>query len=129
MATWSQLPGRLDLEFVIGDEVTGISLEFSEDLTNYTFETAVYSVLLASSLSGAGVVETIGDVIFEPAVTVVDASEGQVTIGMGEAQTELLSASTAYGWFFRWVSPAGVTRTVVSGSVKPFTPSQRLDNA
>jgi hypothetical protein len=40
-----------------------------------------------------------------------------VVCTLTETQTALLDANGNYRWFLRWVSPGGVTRTIVSGQI------------
>lgn len=120
MATFTQLPGELDLVFTAGDEVP-LALDFDRDLTNYTLSSAVYVVAQTVPTSGGSAQPTTGATVFTPTISVVSATAGTVMIGFSEAQTASLSPVGTYRWYFRWVNN-GVTRTVVSGSVKAKAP-------
>lgn len=118
MAEWIQLPDSLDIVFVQGDELK-ILLDFDQSLTGYTFETKVIKVL---AISGGNVTS------FEPAEssdfvqTVVNLSLGTINLSLSEPQTSVLQLGGNYRWFMRWMSPDGVTRTVLSGSVTVRSP-------
>lgn len=122
MATFSQLPGGLDITFVQGDEVA-IALDFDRDLTGFTIETKVYvTAVYAAGLGGAGSVETVGTTAATFTISPTDLAAGQITIGLSEAQTALLSPSIAYRWYMRWVDTTLFTRTVLSGTVTVRNP-------
>jgi hypothetical protein len=113
MADYSQLPGVLNLWFVRGDEMP-ISATFNVDLTGYTLSAAIFNESTQASVAA-------------PTITSVTAISGGVTtstvsFNWTETQTTSLSLTTRYRWYFRWVSPTGVTRTVLSGQVRPFNP-------
>lgn len=127
MATYSQLPGTLDITFVGGggggDEVA-IAIDFgNRDLTGYTITAPIYvTAVYASSGGGQGLVTTVGATATSFVVQPTDLSQGQVTIALSETQTGNLSPGIAYRWYMRWVSPALVTRTVLSGTVTVTNP-------
>jgi len=116
--TFESVPGVLDITFVKGDEVA-IALNFERDLTGYTFETEIYTVLIAS---GRDVLsrEEIDDVSIT--VTVTDVVNGLVTLSMTEAQTTLLAPKRRYGWLLRWTDDNDATRTVLAGRVSVRSP-------
>ncbi len=120
--TFSQLPAQMDFAFVAGDEVN-VALDFSNDITGYQFHNAIYvSGNLASGGGGAGFVNTVGQTATAFVVTPVDLAAGKIVIGLSEAQTAALSPANNYRWYLRWVSPGLVTRTVLSGAVRPVAP-------
>ena len=110
MATWTQLPGTLDLSLVKGDEVN-FAVDFDANLTGYTLEAAIYN----ASTPAATVVAT-------PAISVTSLANGQLGIGLTETQTNALAAGGRFRWYLRWVSPGNVTRTVISGNVSVSNP-------
>jgi hypothetical protein len=110
MATWSQLPATLDLALVKGDEVN-FAVDFDVNLTGYTLEAAIYN----SGTLAATVVAT-------PTITTTSLANGQLGIGLTETQTAALTANGRYRWYFRWVTPGNVTRTVLSGNVSVANP-------
>lgn len=121
-STFSQLPAQLDVAFVTGDEVN-IALDFSNDLTGYTFQNAIYvSGNVASGGGGSGFVNTVGETVISFAISQVDLATGRLNIGLTETQTASLSPANTYRWYLRWVAPGLVTRTVLSGSVTVVAP-------
>jgi hypothetical protein len=122
MSSFKQLPGTLAIEFVQGDEVA-IALDFDRDLTGFQIETKVYvNAVYAAGLGGAGFVETVGATAAVFSVSNNSLVDGQITIGLSEAQTALLSPSIAYRWYMRWVDTTLFTRTVLSGTVTVRNP-------
>jgi hypothetical protein len=122
MATFSQLPGTLDITFVSGDEVA-IALDFDRDLTGYTITTAVYvTAVYASGGGGTGFVTGIGETAATFSISNTNLAAGQITIGLSEQQTAALSSAIAYRWYMRWVDSALFTRTVLSGTVTVANP-------
>lgn len=108
MATFEQLPGELNLALVQGDEFF-FTAQLNLDLTGYTVESAV-------------VHGTTGAVLAEPDVSVDHTTEDGVTTSavgwlLSEEQTASLKAS-AMRWHLRIISPGGVTRTLLAGSVR-----------
>lgn len=116
MPTFSQLPDSLDFVFVQGDELN-VLLDFDQDLTGYTFETKIIKVL---AVAGGDVTQFEDTVSFTQ--TPVDLSVGQLNLSLNEAQTAALELGVAYRWFFRWVAPGIITRTVLSGTVVARSP-------
>jgi hypothetical protein len=114
MATvYEQLPAPLDLALVRGDEFR-ITAAFAIDLTGYT-------------LSGAVVNADTQAVLATPTLTLTVATANNVTtssvlIVLTETQTAALSTTTKTRWYLRWVSPGGVTRTVLAGQLKVANP-------
>jgi hypothetical protein len=122
MATFSQLPGTLDITFVQGDEVA-IALDFDRDLTGHAIDIKVYvSAVYAAGLGGAGFVETVGATAATFAISNTNLSAGQITIGLPETQTAALSPAIAYRWYMRWIDGNMFTRTVLSGTVTVVNP-------
>jgi hypothetical protein len=118
MAVFSQIPGDLSLQLVRGDEVTFSAVFAGVDLTGFTVTAAVYS--------GFGATAT-NTPVATPAVTVTMATVNNVTsstvqVSMTETQTAAISPTGSNRWFLRWVSPGGVTRTVLSGNVTAQNP-------
>lgn len=122
MAQFSQLPATLDVTFVVGDEVN-IGLDFTNDLTSYSFQNAIYvSGNLATGGGGNGFVNAVGATVTSFTVTPTDIPAGKIGIGLTETQTAALSPANRYRWYLRWVSPGNVTRTVLSGQITPVAP-------
>jgi hypothetical protein len=117
-----QLPGELSLEFIQGDELA-VALDFDRDLTGFQIETKIYvTAVYAAGLGGAGSVETVGQTAATFTIQNTDLAAGQITIGLTETQTALLSPSIAYRWYMRWVDTTLFTRTVLSGTVTVRNP-------
>lgn len=118
MPTVSFLPGDLTVQFTVGDEVN-FTLDFADvDVTGYTFTAGVY-VAAAQGFQGGGggTVTSVGATAATPTITVVNAAAGTIAWGLNETQTAALSGGIRYRHFVRWVTPAGITRTVVSGEL------------
>lgn len=121
MPTYSQLPGDMPLEFVSGDEL-GFLLDFSENISGYTYQAVVYEYSTSVTfVSPAGTV-TAGAVAATFLVTPINEAAGQINLSLTETQTASLSTSKKYRWFLRWITNAGVTRTVLSGEVTVSVP-------
>jgi hypothetical protein len=107
MAAILQIPATVDVTLVRGDEFSW-SMVFSADLTSYTFTAGIYNASLTTYAS-----------IVTPSLTVTVSSSTPKTTtivaSVVETQTGSLLAAGNYRWWLRWVSPGGVTRTVVSG--------------
>lgn len=110
MAAFTQLPGTLDLSFVKGDEVN-FAVDFDVNLTGYQLEAAIYN----SGTPAATVVAT-------PTISATSLTNGQLGIGLTEAQTAALAAGGRFRWYLRWVTPGNVTRTVIAGNVTVSNP-------
>lgn len=116
MADYAVLPSPLNLQFVRGDEF-GILLNFSIDLSGYSFQPVIYEV--------QGVVDdqiVAGPTAADFAITYVDLSAGEINLSLTEAQTQSLLPNKTYRWYLRWVAPGVVTRTVLSGSISVGDP-------
>jgi len=122
MPTFSQLPGDLTVEFVVADEVN-FTLDLDVDVTGYQFTAGVYVVSTNGFFGGGGgTINAVGATAITPTITVVNAAAGTLSWGASEAQTVTLSPAIKYRHFVRYVTPAGVTRTVVSGDLIPKAP-------
>ncbi|NDD55928.1 hypothetical protein EBZ39_19030 [bacterium] len=122
MATFEQLPGSLDLTFVAGDQVD-VGVTFTgTNLTGYTFSSYVYVSRQTVPLDGGDTVVLAGSTVAAVAITQVSLANGQLSLGLTEAQTADLSAAGSYRWYLRWVAPGSITRTVLSGNVVVATP-------
>lgn len=110
------------MEFIQGDELA-VALDFDRDLTGFQIETKIYvTAVYAAGLGGAGSVETVGQTAATFTIQNTDLAAGQITIGLTETQTALLSPSIAYRWYMRWVDTTLFTRTVLSGTVTVRNP-------
>lgn len=116
MATFSQLPGDLDVTFVAGDEVN-ISIILGVNITGYTLES---KVLVGSTQGfqggGGGTITGIGATVATPTMQVTNAATGALIWSLTEAQTVLLAPGIKYLWYLRWVTPnTTMTRTILAG--------------
>jgi hypothetical protein len=117
MPTFEQLPGDLTVTFVVADEVN-FTLDLDVDVTGYTFTAGVYVVSTNGFFGGGGgTINAVGATAITPTITISNAANGVLTWGVSETQTASLSPAIQYRHFIRWVTPAGVTRTVVSGDL------------
>jgi hypothetical protein len=118
----SQLPGDVTVELVVGDEMA-FTIDFDVNVTNYSFSAGVYVVSANGFFGGGGgTVNAVGATAITPTITVVNAAAGTITWGVNETQTISLSPAIKYRHYVRWISPSGVTRTVVSGDFIPKAP-------
>lgn len=108
MATYTNLPGVLNIEVRQGDEL-GLTPDFNVSLSGYTVSAAVYSVITGN---------TVGPM---SASLTTDGSDGKVSLAMTEAETTALARGT-YRWALSWVAPGSVSRMALTGSleVKPW---------
>lgn len=120
-STFTQLPGTLDITFVQGDEVA-IAFDFDRDLTGYTITNFIYVSQVFSTGGAAGVVTTVGETAATFSVSNTNLAAGQITIGLNETQTALLSPGILYRWYMRWIDTGMVTRTVISGTLTVVNP-------
>lgn len=111
MATVSQIPETVDVFLVVGDELS-IPLTFSVDLSGYTISSGVYD---ASQLTPT-------DLLSPGLLVTTTAGQTTVLVSFVESDTSQLVASGNWRWYLRWVSPGGVTRTVISGAVRTSNP-------
>jgi hypothetical protein len=114
--TFTQLPDTLDFVFVQGDEVN-VLLDFDQDLTGYTFSSPIIQVV---AVSGGDVTQWTLATNFNQ--TPVDLAAGKINLSLTETQTNALSLGVPYRWYFRWVAPGVITRTVLSGAVVARSP-------
>jgi hypothetical protein len=100
MATVSTLPGTLNVTVKHGDELSQL-VDFSINLTGYTFEAEV-----VSAITGADV----GTLT----VSSVNLATGQVNLSMTETVC-LTIAPGSYLWRLIWTAPGTVRRTAIEG--------------
>lgn len=126
----SQLPAELPIALVPGDEVN-FALRFNLDLTGYELAAYVYD-----SSQPTPTFLQFPQVAFEVEDPEVQGPEGEgeeegphpvttlVEVSFDEAGTAQLSWQPArrWRWLLRWVSPGGVTRTILSGPINSRAP-------
>lgn len=108
MPTFEALPGELNIALVRGDEFT-FSATFNADLTGYTRQASIYN--------DATNTEIVAPTTALTTATVGGVTTSTVTFTLTETQTTSLTAARMR-WYFRWVTGAGFTRTVLAGTVK-----------
>lgn len=103
MATYSQVPGTMNLTFKAGD----------------TFSTLIdFDVTLSGHTASSQVVSLVTGLPVQPLTTsMTDAAAGRVTISLTATQTISIPPAT-YGWQMSWVDTAGTKRTALSGVVE-----------
>lgn len=116
-----QQPKQCNVVLVVGDELP-FAVTFGRDITNYTIEVKVYAAPLSVPTGGGQAARTQGTVIFTPQVQIANPATGIANVTFTEANTSLLSPTGSYRWYVRWTTPAGQTRTLISGSVFPEVP-------
>lgn len=103
MATYEQLPGRLDLKFKSGDYFS-TEVDFSIPLTGYTISAAAMNIL-TGTIAGS----------FSAVIT--DVPAGKVNISLTTSQTSAMSPGT-YLWRLQWTTASGQVRTALEGYVE-----------
>jgi hypothetical protein len=103
MATYEQLPGRLNLAFTRGDSVS-TEIDFSP--TSFAGQTVTATIYSAVS----------GNVVQAMTTTLVNAAEGRVNVSLTSAQSASLARGT-YSW--ELVATDGIAaRTFLAGIVE-----------
>ena len=115
------MPGSLDISLTTGDEF-GMLADLDIDTTSFTWTAIVYATTTSVSFVNPTGVLTQGATAATFAVTVVNAAAGQLNLSLTELQTAALNPATSYRWYLRGVSPALVTRTYLSGTLKAYAP-------
>tara|TARA_B100001741_G_scaffold238488_1_gene199468 strand:+ start:1843 stop:2217 length:375 start_codon:yes stop_codon:yes gene_type:complete len=113
--TYSVLPATLDITALKGDEF-GMDLNFSVNLSNYTWEAFVFKTRRTVNSQYPGGLNTQGETAVTFTVNVVDAANGELNLHLDETDTNDLDEAIAYRWLLRGVAPGSVTRTYVSGA-------------
>lgn len=106
---YERLPASLPMAFVSGDDFP-FRVVVNRDLASYT-----YAATITNAATGV-VVATFA--ITSAPVTVAGATHTRITLTLTDTQTAALAPPTAYRWSLRWTSPAGDTRTALSGRVR-----------
>jgi hypothetical protein len=115
------LPGTLNISLTVGDEF-GMLADLDIDTTSFTWTAIIYETATTVSFVNPSGVSTQGTTAATFTVTVVNAAAGQVNLSLTEIQTAALNPATNYRWYLRGVSPAMVTRTYLSGTLKAYAP-------
>ncbi|NBW09324.1 MAG: hypothetical protein EBR82_14995 [Caulobacteraceae bacterium] len=101
-SSYDQTPGNLPISFTRGDTMSAL-VDFSIDLTGYSFSGSLVSVITGSE-------------VVPLTVSVVSASNGQVNVSLTPQQTAALARGT-YAWKFVWTQGLAV-RTALTGFVE-----------
>jgi hypothetical protein len=114
MATFTQLPGALDIIGTRGDSVT-VDVVFSDrNLTGVTFAAAVYTNTEAGYVAQTPAAT--------PTVTVVSAASGHIKVTLSKTQTAALTSTTPYRWFLRETYADTTARATLAGTVTISSP-------
>ena len=100
MATAPQSPGELNVSFHRGNDYSTL-VDLSIPITGYTWQAEIYSVVN-------------GQVLEEPAVTVVDAAAGKFNLSITDAQASALPPGTL-GLRITWTAPGDYKRLAFVG--------------
>jgi hypothetical protein len=101
MATYTQVPGLLNIKGVVGADFS-CNLDFSVSLVGYTFE------------SGIVLQEYPTKRIQAITVTVTDAADGLVSLGLTEAETTAVGPISNKKWYLNW-ELGGIKKTIIAG--------------
>lgn len=114
MATFTQVPGTLDIVGTRGDSIT-VDVTFSgRNLTGVTFSAAVYVPTEAGYTAQTPAAT--------PTVTVVSAANGQIKVTLSKTQTAALTSTTPYRWFLRETYADTTARATLAGNVTISSP-------
>lgn len=100
MATVSTTPGQLNISQKRGDELSQL-LDFSINLTGYTFEAEIVSAITGATVA-------------EPTVSAINLATGQINLSMQESTT-LSVPPGSYLWRLIWTAPGSSRRTALEG--------------
>jgi hypothetical protein len=113
LADYALLPQNLNLSFIRGDEFW-FTIDASINLTAYSFSSSIYKVTNVNNGIITGTTE-----VAQFTITPISLTDGTLTLSLQENQTAALSTTDRLRWYFRWVGPGVVTRTVLSGNLTP----------
>lgn len=100
MATFSQIPGVMNLILKAGDSV-GTTVDFDVSLSGHTVSADIYSLVSYTK---------IGDI----STSISNATAGTVTLTFPHSQLSAIPVGS-YGWKLSWTSPGDEKRTVLAG--------------
>ncbi len=106
---FERLAAALPLAFNIGDDFP-LPFRVNRDLAEYELEADLINADTGSVACSFAVTQT--------PIDVSGATHTQVNLDLTDEQTSILTPQTKYRWSFRWTSPEGITRTVLSGPVR-----------
>ena len=115
MATFTQVPGELNIVGRRGDSITVDVTWPDRDLTGTTFAAVVYTNTEAGYTAQTPAAS--------PTVTVVSASlPAHVKVAVSKTQTAALTSTTPYRWFLRETYGDGTARATLAGTVTISSP-------
>jgi hypothetical protein len=101
MATYTQVPGLLNIKGVVGADFS-CNLDFSVSLVGYTFDAGIvlqeYPTKRIQAIT----------------VTVTDAANGLLSLGLTEAETTAVGPISNKKWYLNW-ELGGVKKTIIAG--------------
>lgn len=100
MASYSQLPGVLNLSVKAGDDFA-TTVDFDVNLTGYTTYVSLSSLVTGTEVTPIS-------------SSVTNAANGQVLISLTDVQTSSL-APGSYRWNMKWTASNGDVRTALGG--------------
>jgi hypothetical protein len=106
MATYTQLPGTMNIALKRADSFSTVVDFDGLSLVGYTATATVTSLIT-------------GTAVATMVTSIVDAAAAQVSVGLTSSQTAGLAAGT-YGWRLNWVAPGGVSRAALQGTVEVY---------
>lgn len=115
---FSQTPTDFPLRFVRGDEISFSRVFTGVDLTGHTVTARVYSGVGAAAPDTAVATPTVSVSV----ATTNNVTSSTVTVTMTETQTAAVAPSGINRWYLRWVTPGGVTKTALAGTVTAQNP-------
>jgi hypothetical protein len=102
MVTFEHLPGGLDIEGVVGNDIAMDVLVEDTDLTGYTFLS--YIILEPTPLEKR----------YAMTVTNTDLAEGQIQVSLTDSQTTEIGPVSNKPWYLQW-TVSGLTRNFLMG--------------
>ena len=111
MADYALLPQNLNLQFIRGDEFW-FTVDADTSLVGYSFSSSIYKVTNITNGIITGTQE-----VAQFTITPINLALGTLNLSLQESQTAALSTTDTLRWYFRWVGPGVVTRTVLSGNL------------
>jgi len=101
MATYTQVPGLLNIKGVVGADFS-CNLDFNVSLVGYTFDAGIvlqeYPTKRIQAIT----------------VTVTDAANGLLSLGLTEAETTAVGPISNKKWYLNW-ELGGVKKTIIAG--------------
>jgi hypothetical protein len=100
MATYTQLPGTLNLKLRAGDDLPATEIDFSISLVGFTVTAPILSTVTGAAIGSL-------------TVAITEAATGKLTVALTDTQTSALAVGT-YRWTLVGVSGT-TTRTYLDG--------------